>query len=171
MQSDLHAHLHRSMSNYADYGLVGLFKDDLVYLADLAHMIAHERYQQYREWTWRCSNNRARLLDLQAYEHFAQGLLIISTYLDPAERSHELAHEYRYCSNCVIAKLVDFAIQIVRPSCANRCDLLDRWSENAQLWVARDAPVKPDPRAAPQYQLIFRNNKRGLSRTNPGTSP
>jgi len=41
MQSDLHAHLYRYLSNYADAGLVGPFKDDLGYLADLAHMIAH----------------------------------------------------------------------------------------------------------------------------------
>ena len=73
MQSDLHAHLDSSLSNYADDGLVGPFKDDMGYLADLAH-------------------------------------------------------EYRYCSNCVIAELVDFAIPMVRPSCANRCDLLERWS-------------------------------------------
>ena len=171
MQSDLHAHLYRSLSNYADDGLVGHFKDDLGYLADLAHRIAYERYQQYRAWTWRCINNRARFLELQAYEHFAQGLLILSTHLDPAERSHEFAHEYRYCSNCVIAELVDFALPMVRPSCANRCDLLERWSENAQLWDARDAPAKPDPRAAPQYQLILRNSKRGLSRTDPDTRP
>ena len=74
------------MFNYADDGLVGPFKNDLGYLADLAHMIAHERYQQYREWTWRCSNDRGRFLKLQAYEHFAQGLLILSTHLDLAER-------------------------------------------------------------------------------------
>ena len=45
------------------------------------------------------------------------------------------------------------------PATYCRCDLLERWSENAQLWVARDAPAKPDPRAAPQYQLILRNSK------------
>ena len=93
MQSDLHAHLHRSLSNYADKGLVEPFKENLGYFADLANMIAHERYQQYREWIWRCSNNRARFIELQAYEQFAQGLLILSTHLDHAERSHELAHE------------------------------------------------------------------------------
>ena len=43
MQSDLHAHLYRSLSNYADDGLVGHFKDDLGYLADLALRIAYER--------------------------------------------------------------------------------------------------------------------------------
>ena len=69
-------------------------------------MIANEIYQQYREWTWLCSNNSARFLGLQACEHFAQGLLILSINLDHAERSHELAHEYRDCSNCVIAELV-----------------------------------------------------------------
>jgi len=89
-------------------------------------MIAHERYQQYREWTWRCSNNRARFLELQADEHFAQGLLILSTHLDPAERSHELAREDRYCSNCVNAELVYVALPMIRPSCANRCGLLGR---------------------------------------------
>ena len=94
MQSDLHAHLHRYLSKY---GLVGPFKDDLGHIADLAHMIVHERYQKYREWTRRCTNNRARFLELQAYERFAQGLLILSTHLDPAERSQELAHESRCC--------------------------------------------------------------------------
>jgi len=46
MQSDIHAHLHRHMSNYVDDGLVGPFNDDLGYLADLAHIIFHEHYQQ-----------------------------------------------------------------------------------------------------------------------------
>ena len=128
MQSDLHAQLHRTLPNYAENGLVSPFKEDVGYLANLAHMIAHERYQQYRSWTWRCSNNRARFIELPAYEHFAHGLLILSTNLDTAERSHELAHEYRYCSNCAIAELVDFDLPLVRPSCANRCDLLERWS-------------------------------------------
>ena len=86
MQSDLHAQLHCTLSNYAEDGLVGRFNDDLGYLVDLAHMIAHEFYQQHREWTWRCSNNCARFLECQAYEHFGQGLLILSTHLDHAER-------------------------------------------------------------------------------------
>ena len=107
MPSELHAQLHSSLSN--------------------------ERSQQYREWTWRCNNNRARFLELQTHEHFAQGLLVLSTHLDPAERFHELAHEYRYCRNCAIAELMDFALPIVRPSCANRCDLLERWSDKSQL--------------------------------------
>ena len=85
MQSDLYAKLHRTLSNYEDDGLFGLFKDDLGYLADNSHMVAYERYQHNREWTWRCSNNRARFLELQAYEYFAQGLLILSTHLDHAE--------------------------------------------------------------------------------------
>ena len=121
MQSDLHAHLHRYLSKY---GLVGPFKDDLGHIADLAHMIVHERYQKYREWTRRCTNNRARFLELQAYERFAQGLLILSTHLDPAERSQELAHESRCCRNCVIVELVEFALPMVLQSCTNRCDLL-----------------------------------------------
>ena len=40
------------------------FKNDLRYPADLSHMIANKRNQQYREWTWRCSSYRARFLDL-----------------------------------------------------------------------------------------------------------
>ena len=57
-------------------------------------MVAYERYQHNRKWTWRCSNNRARFIELQAYGHVAHGLLILSTHLDLAEHSHELAHEY-----------------------------------------------------------------------------
>ena len=88
MQSDLHPQLHRTLSNYVEYGMLGHCNEDLGYLADLSDMIAHERYQQYRECVWRCSNNRARFFKLQAYEHCAQSLLILNTRLDPAERFH-----------------------------------------------------------------------------------
>ena len=60
-----------TLSNYADDSLVDPFQDDLGYIADLAHTNSHQRYQLYRERNWRCSNHRARFIELQAYDHFA----------------------------------------------------------------------------------------------------
>ena len=112
--------------------------DECFWFANLL-MSKHHQHEETRNITLHIMQS-----DLHAHLHSCtQGLLNLSTHLDPAERSQELAYEYRYCSNGVIAELVDFALQKVCHSCANRCDLLECWSENQQLWVASDAPAKP----------------------------
>ena len=145
MQSDLDAHLYRSLSNYLDYP------------ADLAHMIAPA-----------VPGPGAAATTAHASLSFRRTSTSRTAYLDPAERSHKLAHEYRYCSNCVIAELVHVALQMVRPSCPKRCGLLEHLPENAQLWVARDAAAKPDPSAAPNTSSSCAT-ANALSRTDHDT--
>ena len=126
-----------------------------------------------RPWAWAAqnSNNRARMLEMQAYRFLAEGLLVLGGHIDPDEPRKNAQGLYRYTSNVVIAELLAFAQAFVDPTCANKCDLLERWAENAHLWVARDAEPKPNPRAASQYQLVLRNTKHALSRSDPRTRP
>jgi hypothetical protein len=103
MQNWLHRGLDQSLTDFAQSRDVQKLKDDIRIAAELAHDISSARFAQYAQWIDRCSNNRARMLELQAYSHFAHGLLVLATHLDPAEQDHADANVYRYCSNAVIA--------------------------------------------------------------------
>jgi len=45
----------------------------------------------------------------------------------------------RYCTNPVIAVLAALDAFFFQPNTANKADLAERWLENVELWIARDA--------------------------------
>ena len=144
--------------------------------ARMAWEIAHVRFEQYAEFCFAQSTSRERLLILMAYEHLANGLLALATAVDPdeprapthphaTEAEKRRAWRWRYCGNVNIAAQLRLGCAFAHPHVANKCDLLERWWENAQLWLARDAGERKIGISA--YSLALRNMKSALSRSDP----
>ena len=111
-----------------------------------------------------------------AYQYLAYGCLALATAIDPEEPCaphHPLASPeeqrapwvWRYCNNACIAAQLAVGCHFADPQLANRCDLAERWWENAQLWLARDDGEQKQGMSA--YSLALRNMKSALSRSNP----
>ena len=171
LQKDIAQWLWETLDDVYATADIAQFQQDVLTLAEVAKEIADRRFACYHRWAKVNSNNRARMLEMQAYQFLANGLLVLGGHIDVDEPRKNEQGLYRYCSNEVIAELLDFALAFVDPTCANKCDLAERWQENAHLWVARDAEPKINPRAATQYQLVLRNSKNALSRSDPRLRP
>lgn len=148
-------------------------------LLDAARMlwdITRVRFEQYAEYCFEQSTFRKRLLILMAYEHLANGLLALTTAVDPDEPcapTHPRATEterrralrWMYCGNVCIAEQLRLGCAFAHQHVANKCDLLEGWWENAQLWIARDAGKRRVGMSA--YLLALRNMKSALSCSDP----
>ena len=138
--------------------------------------IANERFRQYTAYCFRQSTSRGRLLTIMAYQHLANGCLALATAIDPDEPcapNHPKATRserdgpwtWRYCDNQRIAELLRLGCAFAHPELSNRCDLAERWWENAQLWLARDDGARKIGMTV--YSLALRNMKSALSRSDP----
>jgi hypothetical protein len=135
------------------------FKAIVADVAGWACDVATDRATQYAMWTDRCSNNRGRMLELRAYVFLSLGLLQVAAALTDEPRGYT-----RYANNGVLAELVAIATSLAHPMSATKCDSLERWMENVELWLARDAEPKSGVSA---YDLALRNTKRALFAAGP----
>ena len=138
--------------SFADY------KMELQKLAFRAMELSYMRMEDYATWCLRNSNNRGRYLEMTAYQHLANGLLLISHALQA-----EPPGKTRYANNDVLMELISFASFAAHHQSTNKHDVLQRWRENVELWLAHDAH-KP---GISQYDLALRTSRRALLRAGP----
>ena len=118
-------------NNFEDY------KNELRDVSFQAINLAFERMKDYATWCLRNSNNRGRYLEMTAYQHLANCLLLLATALQA-----EPPRLTRYANNDVIMELVSFAAFAAHHQSTNKHDVLQRWRVNVELWLARDAPSR-----------------------------
>jgi hypothetical protein len=141
-----------------DYKSYADFKMELQQIAFRAMELSFMRMEDYATWCLRNSNNRGRYLEMTAYQHLANGLLLISHALQA-----EPPGMTRYANNDVLMELISFASFAAHHQSTNKHDVLQRWRENVELWLAHDA-YKP---GISQYDLVLRTTRRAMLRAGP----
>ena len=79
------------------------------------------------------------------------------------EEDRRRSWKWGYCGNACIAALLRLGYALAHPHLANKCELLKRWWESAQLWLARDAEKRKVGMSA--YLLALRDMKSALTRS------
>ena len=99
-------------------------------MSSWALAIANERWWQYTKCYTRCSNNRGRYLELNAYWYLSLGLAILSANVDPEEADKANQGLYHVCTNYLSAEFVQYVVDNVNPTLASIHDFMERWLAN-----------------------------------------